>query len=143
MTQLVETSGGLDHAYTWEMEKRRLRRDGFLLKHRFGYRFRDMKKGCPTQRSVRTRRIPLSSKVLSVAVVESREDQTDRLGADVSATNHNDCVFHESTTLCTQIGGLRQDPFNMLPITSTGYIPSAWDYCEFLHPLLPSFLSSG
>lgn len=38
--------------------------------------------------------------------------------------------IHEFSTICAQIGGLREDPFRSFPIEHQSHIPSAFDYCE-------------
>jgi hypothetical protein len=75
-----------------------------------------------------------SSEQLAYVLADPRHNSEEWITWDVDeAVAMLDPRIEIEPFFCVQIGGLRQDPFSMLPIESTGMVPYAFDYCKFYH----------
>jgi hypothetical protein len=126
MTTLVEKRAYTIGPRSSELERRRRCKSGSILKSapdesttsRFGERFQFTKRNASGQHGV-------------VNLVDRRRYNSQSTTDDdakamilIGLDDQNDLVLYP------QLGGLRQDPFDALPVASTGLVTDAFDYCK-------------
>jgi hypothetical protein len=105
-----------DHSLKWQAKKKQLLRDGSILRWRTGY-------ANPLARTGRVE-IEADESDSDSTLVEQASNKY-----DYSDDHRLRLLFHQVRGLCfEQIGGLRTDPFNALPIASKGDVPVTFDF---------------
>lgn len=126
MARLVKNGKEPRHLQSWEGTKRGLIREGSLMKYNPGQRTKNRF----TERFITNSSRP-SPQVAGAQFGRAHNSEGKQAEIDENALillNHG---HPEHPVLCTQIGGLRQDPFEMLPTESIGMAPYAFDFCKF------------
>lgn len=114
------------HSPAWQKQSRTLRREGSILRFKLGTK-------TPTPAPQSTHNPPSLFRPIEYRVNRNDEDE------EIFQNNNFNLVllprpreFYQIPRLCAQIGGLRGDPFRMLPIEQQGFVSSAFDYCEYV-----------
>ena len=125
MAQVTKPRGKAGRERPWMLDKRQLRKDGAFLRFKLGKQQEDSAAQAFTQDVALAQQAPAD---LPFEDYESGTQAKEDDETGISLINY----VHEKSKLKPQIGDIRQDPFKALPIDSTGLVPYAFDYCEYL-----------